>query len=222
MTMYKDYIPKGDLALGVFARRLYDYAKANASRWGVSSPEGSLKEPLEVFEAALEICKDSNHGKNDSFNKNEAKKNLVSKLRLYVQGMVIRNSNVTNADKICMALPLRDAKPTPHPVPTVQPYVDAHSIGRGGHKVTAMNSETSSKSKPLYVASVAFASRARMPDDPVSQAETMPSTVQTSAEKIFSYKSFEYGFVVDYAVAYLNSTGKQGPWSEVVSLVITK
>jgi hypothetical protein len=222
MTKNRDYIPSRDIELEGFARKIYDYALANAARWEVSSPEGLLKKPLEAYEKALNVFKDANHGKIDTFNKNEAKKELVRQLRLYIQGFIIRNPNVTGGDKTDMGLPLRDKRPTAHPVPSTQPYLDAVSKGRGDHLIKVLNSDTKTKSKPAFVKSIAFARRMRMPEEPVCRAEDMPSENQTSAEKIFMYKEYEYGFAVDYAAAYVNATGKQGPWSEVVSLVITK
>jgi hypothetical protein len=222
MTKYHDYIPKNDAQLAVFARRLYDYAMIHASRWGVPSPEELVKEYLVVFEKAMEAFSDANHGKVDTSNKNNAKTALVRQLRMYIQGLIVRNTKVTDEDKGQMGLPLRDTKPTVQPVPSVRPYVTAVSIGLGGHKIIAMNSDTAGKRKPAFVTSVAFACRKRRSDEPVSRSNDMPSDTQTNVEKIFMYTESDYGMVVDYAAAYVNSTGKKGPWSEVASLVIAK
>jgi hypothetical protein len=48
----------------------------------------------------------------------------------------------------------------------------------------------------------------------------MPSEFQTSTVKDFQYSQEDYGKTVDYAAAYENSSGKRGPWSNVVSLLI--
>jgi hypothetical protein len=222
MTMYRDYIPRKDVELEMFARKLYDYAMTNAVRWAVSLPEEFLKVPLDAFEKTLEVFREVNHGKIDTLNKNNAKKELVRQLRLYIQGLIIRNSKVTDKDKVMMGLPLRNASPTTHPVPTTHPHIDAVSTGRGSHRVTAINTDTLNKKKPVFVTSVAYAYRMRRADEPLFRAADMPSVIQTSTEKIFRYTESQYGMVVDYAVAYVNSTNKLGPWSEVTSLLITK
>ena len=67
--------------------------------------------------------------------------------------------------------------------------------GKGRHAVTALNPRTGSKQKPPFVKGVAFAHRVR------------------GAEV--------YGKVADYACAYENEGGKRGPWSDVVSLLIS-
>jgi hypothetical protein len=158
----------------------------------------------------------------DTQKKTTTKNDLTSALRTYVQGYLIRNPEVTDDDKVEMALPLRDKVPSAPPVPSVRPQIHASSTGIGGHRVGVLNSVTGKSAKPEAVISIAFASRKRRADEPVSRAADMPSKSQTKALKNFSYEESEYGMVVDYAAAYENSKRERGPWSEVVSLMIHK
>jgi hypothetical protein len=49
----------------------------------------------------------------------------------------------------------------------------------------------------------------------------MPSDYQAGTSRTFHYAEADYGKVADYAAAYENSTGQRGPWSNVVSLLIS-
>ena len=124
-------------------------------------------------------------------------------------------------DRAAMNIPNRDVIPTPHPVPPVKPVAEGKPSGRGRHTVTAINPLTDSKKKPGLVSGVAFASRKRLPADPVSAAADMPSVYQISPSRDFQWEEADYNQVVDYAVAYENEHGGRGAWSDVITLVIT-
>ncbi|MDR2477892.1 MAG: hypothetical protein LBD48_01115, partial [Treponema sp.] len=85
------------------------------------------------FETALAAFQQPNHGKVDTFTKNEAKDAPAHALRVYIQGYTARNPLVTGEDTEQMGLPLRDTTPTPHPTPDVRPYTDAEPAGKGTH-----------------------------------------------------------------------------------------
>jgi hypothetical protein len=216
-----DYIPKVDAGLLSFAKTLSAYALANFARWGVPTPQTLLDAPVAAFEAALVPFQSPNHGKVDTFNKNEAKDALVHALRTYIQGYIARNPAVTDEDKEEMGLPLRDTTPTPHPAPDARPEVAAEPAGTGTHSVTAVNPHTHNKEKPLLVTGVSFAHRVRNADESVVAAELMPSEYQAASTRVYQYTEADYGKVADYAASYENGTGKRGPWSNVVSLLIS-
>jgi hypothetical protein len=49
----------------------------------------------------------------------------------------------------------------------------------------------------------------------------MPSDYKAGTSRLYQYAEADYGKIVDYAAAYENGTGKRGPWSNVVSLLIS-
>jgi hypothetical protein len=216
-----DYIPAGEGQLLPFAKTLSAYALANFARWGMPSPQTLLDAPITAFETALAAYQSPNHGKVDTLNKNEAKDALVHALRTYIQGYIARNPAVTDEDKEEMGLPLRDTIPTPHPAPDARPEVAAEPAGTGAHSVTAVNPHTHNKEKPPLVTGVSFAHRVRSADEAAAAAALMPSEYQAGASRTYQYTEADYGKVADYAAAYENATGKRGPWSNVVSLLIS-
>ena len=216
-----DYIPSADGNLLPFAKNLYAFALANFARWGVPSPQAVLDAEVTAFEMALAAFQSPNHGKVDTLNKNESKAALVHALRTYVQAYIARNPLVTDEDKERMGLPLHDSTPTAQPTPDTRPETEAEPVGKGVHRVTAVNPQTQTKDKPHKVTGVAYARRVRGADDPVSRAEDMPSDYQAGTSRTFQYGEQDYGKVADYATAYENSTGHRGPWSNVTSLLIS-
>jgi hypothetical protein len=71
------------------------------------------------------------------------------------------------------------------------------------------------------VTGVSFAHRVRGSDETVAAAELMPSEYQAASTRVYQYMEADYGKGADYAAAYENGTGKRGPWSNVVSLLIS-
>jgi hypothetical protein len=219
--MTGDYIPTTESGLPPFAKTLYAYALANFARWGAPSPQALLDAEITAFETALAAYQSPNHGKVDTLAKNESKAALVHALRVYVQGYIARNPAVTDEDKEEMGLPLRDTTPTPHPAPDVRPEAAAEPAGTGAHRVTAINPHTQNKDKPPLVTGVAYARHIRRADEQKLSAEDMPSDYKTGTSRVYQYAEADYGKIVDYAAAYENETGKRGPWSNVVSLIIS-
>jgi hypothetical protein len=84
-----------------------------------------------------------------------------------------------------------------------------------------VNPHTQSKDKPHLVSGVSYAKRVRRPEEPKSRAEDMPSDYQAGAVRVFQYTEDDYGKVADYATAYENASGQRGPWSNVISLLIS-
>jgi hypothetical protein len=221
MPKNRDYIPWKSADLLLFASTLYAYALLNFVRWNVPSPQSILEALIGTFETALAAYQNPNHGKIDTLNKNNAQKALIHGLRTYIQGFLMKNPAVTDEDKEKMGLPLRDDKHTSHPIPDVKPVLEAVPSGKGKHTVKAINSITGTKQKPEYVTGVAFAYRLRDVGEPMAQAKDMPSQYQTSVVKDFQWEEEFYGKACDYACAYEADGGKRGPWSDVVSLIVT-
>ncbi|MDR2509647.1 MAG: hypothetical protein LBC77_03270 [Spirochaetaceae bacterium] len=220
MASYRDYVPHKDSELLVFAKTFYAYALANYARWGVPSPQTIIDGEIAAYEAALAAYQSPNHGKVDTLAKREAHEALAHALRTYIQGFVSRNPGVTDGDRERMGLPLRDSTPTAHPVPDVKPDAEAVPSGKGRHTVRAINPGGAGGKKPAGAKGVAFACHKRGQGEPRIEAEEMPSEFQVKSVKDYQWHESDYGKVADYACAYENESGKRGPWSDVVSVII--
>lgn len=158
----------------------------------------------------------------DTEGKNEAKSAAKAIIRPFAN-LYLREDQpaVSDMDRIAIGIPNKDKKPSPHPVPDIKPETEATPVGKGKHRITALNPQGMNKKKPPKVKGVSFARRVRNADAPPSAADDMPSVFQVSAVKEFQYGESDYGKVCDYACVYENEGGKRGPWSDVVSVIIT-
>jgi hypothetical protein len=116
MAQSREYIPKKDANLIVFAKNFYDYALANHVRWGVPSPKEMLEEPIADYESDLAIFNNPNHGKFDAANKNDSKYILLSTLSIYIHGYIVSNPQVNNKDREHLSLPQQEAMPAARPI----------------------------------------------------------------------------------------------------------
>ena len=158
----------------------------------------------------------------DTEAKNEAKAEGKAKIRPFVN-LFLRGEQpaVTDMDRMAMSIPNRDKTPTHHPVPDIKPETETIPSGKGRHTVVAVNPHAQNKKKPPLVTGVAFAHRVRSADEPAIAPQDMPSDFQVKATREFQWTEDLYGKTVDYATAYENAGGKRGPWSDVVSMIIS-
>lgn len=151
----------------------------------------------------------------------EARKRTEPALRNFCQRFFYTCPDiVSDAQLEAMDLRPYNKSRAPHAIPSTIPVAEAAPVASRTHTVTALNPETKDKRKPAQVAGVAFAHRVRSPDAPISDAADMPSVVQSAAVRDFQYEQHQIGMAADYACAYKNASGKRGPWSDVVSLII--
>jgi hypothetical protein len=215
MAQYRDYIPKTDADVIVFAKNLYDYALANCERWSVASPKDMLETQITAFETALVAFNNPNHGKVDTANKNTAKDALVHALRTYIQGFVARNPKVSDGDKEKMSLPLRDTTPTASPRPTTQPgIVVENTRNRFEHLVKALNRETGSMAKPEDAYGVHYGWQVGG-EKPASAEDLPKGKFSRKTNLTVTYTEADNGKPAYYAACYENSKGEAGPWSPI-------
>jgi hypothetical protein len=215
MASYRDYIPKTDADLIVFAKNLYDYALANFVRWSVLSPREMLEDPIAAYETALVAFSNPNHGKVDTANKNTAKTVLIRALRTYIQGFVARNPGVSNMDKEKMSLPLRDTTPTASTRPLRQPgLVVENTRNRFEHMLKALNRDTGGTAKPADAYGVHYAWQ--IGGEKPASAEDLPKgKFSRRITLTVTYSEADKGKPVFYAACYENSKGDAGPWSPI-------
>jgi hypothetical protein len=225
--MPSHYIPRKDAEFDLWFKNVCQYAgqktSGGAAAW-THIPQAEMAKLNAAYSAwytaySLTLTP---HSKVETLAKDEARRGAEAVIRPFVKLYLKEEQGaVTDMDRAAMNIPTRDTTPTAHPVPAVKPLADAAPSGRGRHTVTAINPESNSRKKPDFVKGVAFAHRKRGPDEPKFRAEDMPSEYQASPARVFQWEEADYGMEADYAAAYENAQGKRGPWSDVVTLIIT-
>ena len=117
---YIDYIPRSDVLFIEWAENLMEVAAERYETWSAVSPTTVIGTTLADFKAAYIKTLDSNHGRNDTFVKNEKRREAEKALRSYVQGFLARNPKMSDADRNLIRITIRDTTPTNVPPPTAQ------------------------------------------------------------------------------------------------------
>jgi hypothetical protein len=217
----KDYVPKNDSDLAIFAAGVYAHATLQYNVWGVRKPTEDMLTTLSEFETLADECKKPTSSKVTVHQKNEKKKALVKDLRGYVQGFVARNPYVTDHDRNMMKLPIRDTEPTP--------------IGDPVGMVTAMINYPSPQSIELkivhfegtpYDPRSCYGTKIRYgifdADAPaITEANQLPEIMFTRRKKaLFQFEKKDVGKKAWFCLRYENSKGAGSMWGPFVSALI--
>jgi hypothetical protein len=120
--MSHDYIPRNDGMFLDWAKNLLTDTAAHVTEWNVNATALTALTPLlTAFETAYTTFKAPNHGKEDTLNKNEAKKKLKSAMRIFIKANLLYNPILTSADRDRLGIPIHDTKRSPVPRPSSYP-----------------------------------------------------------------------------------------------------
>jgi hypothetical protein len=150
--------------------------------------------------------------------KNDAKKAYLSAFRVLV-GLLIKNPFVTQQDLDAMELhrPVGSHTPVPIPVSFPQARVDSHVPRRISLFFT--DSITGRKAKPHGVmgASVRYGV---LPTPPVDVNDLRESLFDTTSPCHLDFSDEQRGSRVYYCLAWQNTRGERGPWSQTMMAII--
>jgi hypothetical protein len=215
------YIPSNDVEYCPFTKNVYDYADEHHERWGVSAPTDSMKTHLDDLVQLVEKCKAPTRSKVDTHMKNEARKISEKELRNYLQGMVMRNVNVTNKDRELRKLPIYDTKPTPVGDPVG--VASAAVVYRGGQVLELLIKHmdgTPFDKKTNYGYSIYHGLYAESDLQP-ENGEDLPKHRFTRRKKeIFKYAQSDVRKTAYFCIRYENSKGVAGQWGPMIAAII--
>ena len=104
--MTNNYVPRNDAAFYEWAVNIVSYSAEHHQRWLICSMDAEIETRLAHFKKLVDKCNSSTRSKVDTLDKNEMRKAIEKDMRGYVQGFVIRNPYVTDADRQLMRLPI--------------------------------------------------------------------------------------------------------------------
>ena len=224
----KDYVPVNDAHFIEWAENLMEIAAERYEAWSAASPITVVGTTLAEFKAAYAKTLEPNHGRNDTFIKNEKRREANKAMRSYVQGFLARNPNVTDADRDLIQITVRDTTPTNVPPPTAQ--VDGELMFPGVALVMVQNirsagAKATDKSKHGVrihygiVGTPDETDRFRLTNRPTTGAD-LPHSVFTRRKSHRFDFSGNSGREVFICMRYENSKGETGPWGVMLSAFI--
>jgi hypothetical protein len=224
----RDYIPQTDARLLEWAQFLFTYATTNAARMKIFPPSGDLSDLVETFELRLQQTSSPNRGKVDIIQKNDARKALIKEFRVFVQGFLAKNPNVTNADRESMGITIYDTTPTAVPPPTMPAEADLLFPATAMVKVANIRQlGGSSDRRSDYGVRIYYGvmgqpdetDRFRMSKRPEAGGD-LPHSVFTRRKSYRFHFPRSSGKEIFFCLRYENSKGETGPWGNMISAFI--
>ena len=149
----------------------------------------------------------------------DAKSTLEPVYRQLYIGLLKNNPSVTNEDLVAMALPERsNKKPTPAPTPTTCPE---HTVETALKKIIIHFRDAGSKSKAKPAGVSGALIRWEILDTPPAKAlDLLNTTLDTATPFTLLFTENQRGNRVYFALAWQNTKGEIGPWSEIGMAII--
>jgi hypothetical protein len=221
MTTRAKWMPPKQVEFCGWATNIANYADENHLRWLVPALDDDVKKRLEALTALVEKCRLPTRSKVDTREKNGLKQSVEKDLRNYLQGMVVRNVNVTDKDRELMGLPIYDTTPTPVGEPKGQPT--ASVVYLGGQVVELITGHvegTPFDPKANYGKAIHMKLCAEN-DIPPQTADELPKSRFTRRKKeIFKFAQSDVRKTAYFCIRYENSKGVAGPWGPIITAVI--
>jgi len=224
----KDYIPGGDKGFLEWARKLYAHAAENFNRWGVENPNIRIAGLLADYETKYAAAASPNRGKVDVTAKTSARNALEKACRIYVQGFLARNPNVSDADRAIMGVTVRDAKPSAVNPPKLPAKGDLHYPGAG--LVEIRNIRTAGghpDARADYGARIYYGILGEPGERGRFRVYARPTTGEDLPHSVFTRqkrRSFDFtgdsGKEVYFCIRFENGKGQPGPWGDVLKTYI--
>ncbi|MDR2886959.1 MAG: hypothetical protein LBV26_02995 [Bacteroidales bacterium] len=219
--MNTDYVPRSDAEFRDWGYLVVGYSNVNHERWQVGAIAADMQKRIDDFSAKVEKCKLPTRNKVDTFTKNELRKGIEKDLRNYIQGMVMRNINVTNEDRKNMSLPIRDSRPTPIGDPEGQAIADVSYPGRTQLMLRIKHVDgTPSNIRSNYGHRIHYGLYEQGQPSPVSGKELRESMFTKKKRELLTFNQEDTGKTVFFCIRYENGRGVPGPWGPMFSAVI--
>ena len=221
MSSVKNYVPRTAAKFLVWSKNLLAYVKLHHTRMKIYDPGDPVADMVSELELWVNKCDDPNHGSLDVSAKNLAHKKLEKELRAFVQGMLARNTNVTDLDREAMAIPVYDTIPTPVSEPRVRPKVNVLFKSAGSLQMQiAPEADISEDRRAYYGCKIQYELMHIDAPRPESRDVLNKSVFTRRKKEPFVFQPEDSGKKMYFCARYENSKGQAGPWSTIMGAVI--
>jgi hypothetical protein len=218
-----DYIPDEDDEFDTYAvTKFAPYATANATALGIATADiTALTAGVTAWTYAWTGHTNTKSAfQSATINKNEkraALEELIRKIAANVQA----NQAVTDPQKESLGVTVRKTTRTPSPIPTTPPSMQRIDTStRGILRLFFVDSATpDSRSKPPGVQSCEIREQigGTAPTDPEAMSLL---AIETRMPYRADFEAGDIGKTVYFAMRWLNTRGKPGPWSQIYSAIV--
>ncbi|MDR2042535.1 MAG: hypothetical protein LBP98_09530 [Tannerella sp.] len=219
--MRKDYMPYRDGDFDTLQNNVYNAAVANRAHWLIPQEViTALDSPrLRWNSAYATFLRPDMRTPAVTQEKNNAKKVYTAAERTFIQGQIMHNPRVTDADRRSMGLHVynRTSTQVRTPETRTEMEVDFSQIMR--HIIHVRDSESKRAGKPAHIIGFELWRRIGGDTGPLF-SEMQLIELATRSPHLVEYTSGDRGKMVRYASRWVNTRGQKGPWSEIISAIV--
>jgi hypothetical protein len=149
----------------------------------------------------------------------ESRKVYEKFIRDTVQTYLIRNPQLTDAQRIAIGIPVHKTTHTPVPKPISWPVVQVDINTIRNIILRFIDSISGKRAKPFGV-SGAVIRYAVLANPPVDISELNETLLDTQSPCELTFDESQRGLRLYYCLAWQNTRGEKGPWTEIESTII--
>jgi hypothetical protein len=217
----RDYIPAKDADFDALQDNIYNSVMAHAPQWLIPQQLITALDPSRMRwnTSYATYCNPAMRTRAVTQEKKDARKAYQTNLRPFIQGQIMHNTQVTDADRRSMGLPVYNRTPTQAPTPKSRTIMEIVFSQIMKHILYVSDSEMEGPGKPDYI--IGFEVWRFVGGDTEPTYEMMQFVeLATRSPHTVEYTSADRGKMIWYASRWVNTRGEKGPWSEFVSAIV--
>ena len=217
----KDYMPYKDSEFDILQNNVYTMSVKNATQWLIPAQHiATLEAPRIRWNAAITAYNDpAKRTSAVTQEKNDAKKAYIAVLRPFIQGQLMHNDRVSDANRRNLDLPVYDRKPTRPLPPATRTEMEVKFSQIMRHTLQVRDSESKRAAKPAHV--IGFELWRRIGGDTMPKYDEMQFVEMViHSPHTLNYTSDERSRTIWYASRWVNTRGEKWPWSALVSAIV--
>jgi hypothetical protein len=215
-----NFIPRSDLPFLDWLKRLLAYVQPKLSTWNIPSQAyNELQTLLTTFQNALTLTENPATRTAITIRaKNEARKALESKVRVFLKAYVTYNPVVANTDREAMELPIHKTTRDDAPVAKTWPWIHL-IVEHERHLQFDFHGSEASKGKPDGQHGIELVGQIGG-EQPADQYKMPLSYFDTNSPLIIEFREEDRGKDFWFAARWENTVGVKGPWSDIMRAII--
>ena len=218
--MATSFIPSADSSFNEWQKPLVVSLKTGAKSWGIPVETITTIEAEQAeFETRYKTAENpATRTKAAITTKTDARKKFETTLRTTIKAYVTYNPKVTDENRINMGLPIHKTSRTPVAVPATYPE---HTVETALRQIVIhfRDAGKERKAKPTGVGGALI--RWDILDTPPTKAvELLNSALDTASPYTLRFTENQRGSRVYFALAWQNTKGEVGPWSEIGMAIV--
>ena len=222
--MGRDYIPRRDADLMIWADNFYNLVFKHQSLLGISAPEVTQLLTLQaLFSNTMTLLGQDRGSSARVLAKNKARRDLVALVRLIVNRYIRFNGKITDQLRHEMGLNFpHNLPPTPSPVPTTSPAWRVGltqacrltiAFGRESDVHGGVGSIRIGRPRGVAFCEIAYVVKAPGAAAPNHHDDYHICVTETRSPFVLDFDLNQRGHTVFFILRWVNTTSQAGPWS---------